>query len=218
MPIKLMPIYRRGGHNPYITAQPITGDHPALIRSPRSGRGRYEARWHRVKSAATYAAGHTIVHVWCGQAVGSDDAFTTDDALDGFPVCGACEGRAMAVGLPGIVALLDVTKTGMVFEPDCVTAFKPPKACPGSTNGFLMLPAGVPAIDVAKCGACGVLAPIRTGREYWNPAQMLKIHAPGVDLVPPCEQHAWDDLVLDGENAVCRCKRDGVRDGVVSGR
>lgn len=212
-PIKLMPAYRRGGYNPYTTAKPITGEHPALIRSPRSGHGRYEVRWHRVKSAETYAAGHTIVHVWCGQAVGADDAFTTDEALDGFPVCGACEGRAMAVGMPGIVALLDVTKTGMVFEPDCVTAFRPPKTCPGSTNGFLMLPAGAPAIDVAKCGACGVLVPIRTGREYSQPAQMLKIHAPGSELVPPCEQHAWDDLVLDNERAVCRCERDGGRDG-----
>lgn len=109
--------------------------------------------------------------------------------------------------------VLDVTKTGMVFEPDCVTAFRPPKTCPGSTNGFLMLPAGAPAIDVAKCGACGVLVPIRTGREYSQPAQMLKIHAPGSELVPPCEQHAWDDLVLDNERAVCRCERDGGRDG-----
>ena len=148
-PIKLMPAYRRGGYNPYTTAKPITGEHPALIRSPRSGHGRYEVRWHRVKSAETYAAGHTIVHVWCGQAVGADDAFTTDEALDGFPVC----------------------------------------------------------------GACGVLVPIRTGREYSQPAQMLKIHAPGSELVPPCEQHAWDDLGLDNERAVCRCERDGGRDG-----
>ena len=47
---------------------------------------------------------------------------------------------------------------------------------------------------------------------YWHGGM------PGLRVGDLIEQHAWDDLVLDGENAVCRCKRDGVRDGVVSGR
>lgn len=213
MPIKLMPAYRRGGYNPNYRAVPMSGEFPALIRSPQSGRGKYEARWHRVKSAEKYpkdkhSPERTMTHVWCGQSIGADDAFTTDAALDGFPVCGACEGRALAMGLPGVVALLDMTKTGLIFEPDCVRAFKRPVRCPGSNNGYLLLPAGVPAVDVGKCAACGVLAPIRVGREYSHPARVLKLHDAGADLVDPCEVHAWDDLVLAGETAMCRCKRD----------
>jgi len=52
-------------------------------------------------------------------------------------------------------------------------------------------------------------APIRVGREYSHPARVLKLHDAGAGLVDPCEVHAWDDLILDGEIAVCRCKRDG---------
>lgn len=208
MPIKLMPTYRRGGYNRYITEKPLSGPYPALIRSPRSGIGRYEARWHRVKSAASYQAGHTIVTAWCGASISANEAFTTDDALDGFPVCGSCEGRALAVGLPGVVALLDTTKTGAIYEPDCIAAFRPPKVCPGSTNGWLVASPGVPAIDVGKCGACGILAPLRSGRD-WHATTVLKSHAPGVALVPPCPQHAWDDLTLDGDTAICRCAKGG---------
>ena len=212
MTVRLLPAYRRGGFNPYaMSGEPLT-EYAALIRSPRSGRGRYEARWHRTRCATRRAANgpipeEIVVTAWCGTTVFASEAFKTDDALDGFPVCGSCEGRALGAGLPGVVALLDVTKTGVVFEPNEVTKFRPPKVCPGRT--LEPLPLDRASVDVGVCAACGIVAPIKRPSRYpivndW----CVKDHQPSADLVAPCPTHAWDDLTHRGGVTMCSCKAE----------
>lgn len=209
MTVKLLPAYRRGGYNPYLTGKPLT-EYAALVRSVHSGRGRYEARWHRTRCATEipggeFAPGWVAVTAWCGTTISARDAFTTDDALDGFPVCGACEGKALGAGLPGVVALLDETRTGVVFEPDAVTKFRPPKNCPGRYMEPLALDR--PSEGVGVCAACGLVAPIKRPSRYPSTVDdwQIKDHRPTTALVGPCDQHAWDDLVHVAGRTSCRC-------------
>lgn len=211
MTVRLHPPYRRGGFNPLADAGTPLEEFAALVRSPRSGAGRYEARWHRTRFAIALPADHfrpestIVVTTWCGTTVFASDAFTTDDTLDGFPVCGGCEGRALGAGLPGIVALIDVTKTGAMFEPDCITRFKVPKACPGRHLEPLALDR--PSESVGVCAACGMVAPIRRPMRYSTVSDwQIRDHTPTADLVEPCPRHAWDDLIHHNGVTACRCE------------
>ncbi len=58
-----------------------------------------------------------------------------------------------------------------------------------------------------QCECCG--RPQARKASDPNRMRVLKLHDAGANLVDPCDVHAWDDLVLAGETAVCRCKRDG---------
>lgn len=209
--VKLLPAYRSGGYSPFADSGEVLDEFAALVRSVQSGRRRYEARWHRSRSAVRLPVGTyrpvpvVVVTAWCGSTVFAHEAFATDDALDGFPVCGACEGKALGAGLPGVVALLDVTKTGVIFEPNSVTKFKPPKVCPGRMVEPLALDR--PSEGVGVCAACGVVAPIKRPRtrhavEEWA----IKDHAPSASLVEPCRRHAWDDLAHFDGVTKCRCE------------
>lgn len=211
MTVKLLPAYRSGGYNHFADSREVLDEFAALVRSVKSGRGRYDARWHRSRSAVRLPVAdyrpipRVVVTAWCGTSVFAGEAFTTDDALDGFPVCGACEGKALGAGLPGVVALLDVTKTGVIFEPNSVAKFKPPKVCPGRMVEPLALDR--PSEGVGVCAACGVVAPIKRPRtrhavEEWA----IKDHAPSASLVEPCRRHAWDDLAHFDGVTKCRCE------------
>ncbi len=211
MTVKLLPAYRSGGYSPFADSGEVLDEFAALVRSVESGRGRYEARWHRSRSAVRLPVAdyrpipRVVVTAWCGTSVFAGEAFTTDDALDGFPVCGACEGKALGAGLPGVVALLDVTKTGVIFEPDGVTKFKPPKVCPGRMVEPLALDR--PSEGVGVCAACGVVAPIKRPRtRYAVEGWAIKDHAPSASLVEPCRRHAWDDLAHFDGVTKCRCE------------
>lgn len=210
MTVRLLPAYRRGGYNPYADVGEPLEEFAALVRSVHSGGGRYEARWHRTRCAFKLSADRefraeaVIVTAWCGTTVQASDAFTTDDHLDGFPVCGPCEGKALGAGLPGIVALLDVTRTGAVFEPDQITKFRTPKVCPGGTLDPLSLDR--PSEGVGVCAACGMVAPIkRPSRNSTVSDWLIRDHQPTSDLVKPCPRHAWDDLTHVGGRTECRC-------------
>lgn len=214
MAVRLLPAYQRGGYNPFADQGEPLDQFAALVRSVRSGQGRYEARWHRTRSAIKRPAGDfrpeptVVVSAWCGTTIFANEAFTTDDALDGFPVCGACEGKALGAGLPGVVALLDTTRTGVIFEPECITAFKPPKVCPGVSLEPLALDR--PSDGVGVCAACGMVAPIKHPLRYSTVNDwLIRNHTPTSQLVDPCPRHAWDDLVYRDGTATCRCQRAG---------
>lgn len=212
MPVRLLPAYERGGYNPYRGVGESLSEYAALVRSVHSGRGRYEARWHRTRCATRLEAlgdllpERVAVTAWCGTTVHMNEAFSTDDALDGFPVCGACEGKAMGAGLPGVVTLLDVTRTGVIFEPDAVTKFRAPKVCPGKYLEPLALDRASESVGV--CAACGMVAPIKRAMRYSTVSDwQIKDHPPTTSLVAPCQRHAWDDLAHENGVTECRCRR-----------
>ena len=63
--------------------------------------------------------------------------------------------------MPGVVALLDVTKTGVIFEPNSVAKFKPPKVCPGRLVCLLYPPDAA----VAKSGTDHVVRSLNNNRQ-----------------------------------------------------
>ncbi|MER7280365.1 hypothetical protein ABT369_38610 [Dactylosporangium sp. NPDC000244] len=179
-----------------------------LTEAPRYIRGRGNSRWHRVRSAVIYPAGHvraadvTIYHYWCGPSGGSSGKagplWLVDDLPPGEPVCGTCVGRALGAGQ-------DDTPAGLpplLFSPRWQS---PPTVCPGSNKQDLMVALNQ-RITVGQCLVCGAIERVHAlGRGYNAYGYGLIKHAPGEDLANPCPFHAWSQLVERKGQAVCRC-------------
>lgn len=199
--VALLPPLTRGCGR--IDGTPL-GRGPRYVRTPGMG------RWHRVRSGTRYERwGHTAWHLWCGYHVSTGgrarDCLAAAEPHDGAPVCGTCEGRALGAGQePAPDGLPD-----LVFAP---RRLDPPRRCPGSRREQMWVP--VPGgLDVGRCLACGVLAPIRASGGPYDSRVGLITHAPGPGLVPGCAFHAWDNLgrrdALDGPVAACGCGQLG---------
>jgi hypothetical protein len=181
-------------------------DGVALERGPRYVRTRDMGRWHRVRSGVRYERwGHTSWSLWCGQHASQGgkrgDCLAAGAPLDGAPVCGTCEGRALGAGQ-------EVTPDGMpelVFSP---RRLDPPPRCPGSRDERLWVP--IPGgLDVGRCLACGLIAAVRASGGPYNPRVGLVVHVPGPGLIPGCPFHGWANVGRhespDGPVAVCAC-------------
>jgi hypothetical protein len=178
-----------------------------LQRGPRYLRTREMGRWHRVRSGVHYERwGHTAWHLWCGQSAHQNgrrgvDCLTAAEPVDGAPVCGTCQGRAVGAGQePAVGGMPD-----LVFSPRRLTS---PTQCPGSRSEALWEP--IPdGVNVGRCLACGVIATVRVSGGAYNPRVGLVVHRPGPGLVPGCAFHAWSNLARhetpDGPVARCGC-------------
>lgn len=189
----------------------ITGT--ALDRGPRFVRTRDMSRWHRVRSGVDYGA-HRAFHAWCGYSVFDSPSPRRTrfigrdrDPVDGIPVCGTCEGRAIGAG--------HATNDGprdLLFSPHP----RIPRWCPGS-NRALYDPIedarGWPR--VGTCLVCGAVEPIRaSSRSYGTYTTVgLRKHEP-LELIDPCPFHAWRHLgAVDG---VVFCRPCNARPAVAS--
>lgn len=185
---------------PPVSSSPfsIPGRRPATT-APRYVRTAGMSRWHRVRSGVHYET-RTAWHLWCGQQTTTADAVGRDEPpVDGLPVCGSCEGRALGAGQddnPGPVDL--------VFEPRWLT---PPSLCPGARYGLFEDLRN----RVGRCLACGEMYPLRAAGGPYNPRTAITRHKPGPGLVAPCPFHAWNHMALvDGQAGCGPCSRDGL--------
>lgn len=204
MTIQLEPPYTRGGMFGIENHEPVL-EGPLLVRT------RGMSRWHRVKSGVRFTdqAGRICWHLWCGQAASSTATIGRDTLpTDGLPICGPCEGKALGAGYNGTAAIVN-GEALLLFEPESQTKYRRPAVCPGArmTN---YLPAQVDSDgSIGRCAACGLHTATtwrRRGRGYsYNGWETLKDHAPGPALVEPCPFHAWDELALHNDQAVCAC-------------
>lgn len=173
-----------------------------LDRGPRFVRTRTMSRWHRTRSGTSYG-GRRSFHTWCGQMVFDMEPRRNRggflgrdrDPVDGIPVCGTCEGRAIGAGHERNDGPRD-----LLFTPEP----RRPRWCPGR---FLYVaiddPRGWPR--VGTCLVCGALEPIRASSYgYAFSSVGLRKHEP-LDLIPPCPMHGWAHLTARNGTAVCRC-------------
>ena len=221
MSVRLSPPRNRGG------GLGPSGYRPEpLTHGPRYIRTRGMGRWHRVRSGVRYPAqpevqwgeglGYAMPprpardawQAWCGQSVsgttmqGKPYALTRDrPPVDGLPVCGTCEGRAVGAGYSSpVVTVADGTE--LLFEP---AGLQPPRKCPGSGKRGENLWAKVNN-RVGRCLACGELMPIRYGGGPYDPWAGLVSHEPAPGLFQPCPFHGWDNPVRRSDDTVtCYC-------------
>jgi DNA (cytosine-5)-methyltransferase 1 len=96
--VELLPPFTRGlGFTLDIEPRPTP-----LTRGPRFVRSKSMSRWHRVRDGVDYGT-HIAYGLWCGTtahlSAHRPQLLTHDrDPVDGMPVCGTCEGRALGAG------------------------------------------------------------------------------------------------------------------------
>lgn len=199
MTVMLAPPYTRSGADPAHYA-----DVEALTEGPRYVRTKNMGRWHRPRSGRRYSDGISW-DTWCGQLVHGRRkqgaiAVRDTEPVDGLPICGTCEGRAIGAGQDDNDSAHD-----LIFLPAGVL---PPRTCPGASihTPGLFDPLNA-RLSVGRCLACGAIDKISGGSRgayNWSPLRM-KAHTPEAALVAPCAFHAWDHLTKTASGVVCRC-------------
>lgn len=192
MTVVLEPPLTRSGVTPW--TKDLWGT--PLATGPRYARSSGMSRWHRPRDGVR-RADMVAYGLWCGQSVRDGEGFiTADQAPEGEPVCGTCEGRAIGAGQD---SWPDDSKT-LIFSPERLT---PPKRCPASRTTWCE----ELSWNVGRCLACGTVAPMRASGGAYNPRWGLTNHPPGPALVPGCPFHAWRELHLIDGRVACRCGR-----------
>jgi len=197
---------------------PITSSHAqlgesllreAVAEGPGYARSRVGTRWHMVRSAydALREWDDEIVRLyqfWCGQSTSSRRRpWIAEAPPDEEPVCGTCYGRSEGARKE---------REDLLFSP----RVEPPRMCPGSRKEWFR---EVPNQRVVQCLVCGQYVRTSGGGGPYNPTWGMVAHAPGVDLIEPCEFHGWKQLTIaksgDEDVVACRCKcyRPGSTEG-----
>lgn len=174
----------------------------ALATGPRFVRTRTMSRWHRTRSGVLYD-GRRSFHTWCGQLVFDSEPRRNRggflgrdrDPVDGLPVCGTCEGRALGAGHDRNDGPRD-----LLFSPHP----RRPRWCPGSNRPLYAGhedPRGWPR--VGTCLVCGAVERVRaSSHSYGGHTVGLTRHEP-LALIDPCPFHGWRHLTARGGVAVC---------------
>lgn len=189
----LPPITNSGTWTSPGTRTEALAEAPAFIRN----RGRL---WHRPRSGTRWTGptqpdGRVSWHAWCGQILFERWSITRDDPPVDEPVCGTCEGRALAAG-----QLPSDTDYETSFTPRWVD---PPTICPGSGRSRLWLPVGRSA---GRCLVCGAIEATRHMGGGYNGDVGIVRHPPANDLMPlRCDFHGWRYLTRSGDTAACEC-------------
>jgi len=164
-----------------------------------SGRG---TRMHRPRSATishyAWADYQPTLHVrlWCGQSLSCGryrkNVLFAATPLDGWPVCGTCEGRAIGVGLPTTEQIITgelPDRWELLFSPR--DAFAIPRRCPGSGHVWSSVFMDDP--DNPRRGLCPWCGASVKVRGHFAGGANICAHPPGPDL-EPCPRHGYDHL------------------------
>jgi len=179
---------------PFVATKAMTRSHrPRHARIYVYENPKVRDRWHQTRLS---------VDLWCGQIARNPTLHSVP--MDGLPLCGTCEGRAVGAGYPTTEELIngdaDLTRYPLLFSPR--QDFAPPGRCPNLDCD------DVPGTGSYCCVVCGHLGRWAQGNGYCT-ANHMAHHKPADGMCPPCPNHAWNELKWHPRSRwlACKCGR-----------